>query len=60
MHPGRVQEQTAHSSSKLPVIDPKDGLLPKVVAAEILPEVWREYFLRRLDQLAGSISESEI
>ena len=35
-------------------------LLRKVVAAEILPEVWREYFLRRLDQLAGSISESEV
>ena len=35
-------------------------LLRKVVAAEILPEVWREYFQQRLDQLAGSISESEI
>src|SRR2546430_9086039 len=35
-------------------------LLRKVVAAEILPEVWREYFQQRLDRLAGSISSSEI
>ena len=35
-------------------------LLRKVIAVEVLAEVWREYFLRCLDQLAGSISESEI
>ena len=34
-------------------------LLRKVVAVEVLPERWREYFLERLDGLAGSISSSE-
>ena len=31
-------------------------LLRKVVAVEVLAEVWREYFQQRLDRLAGSIS----
>ena len=34
-------------------------LLRKVVAVEVLAEVWREYFQGRLDRLAGSISSSE-
>jgi MOSC domain-containing protein YiiM len=36
------------------------NLLRKVVAVEVLAEVWREYFQQRLDRLAGSISSSEI
>lgn len=35
-------------------------LLRKVVAVEVLAEVWREYFQQRLDRLAGSISSSEV
>ncbi len=34
-------------------------LLRKVVAVDVLAEGWREYFLERLDRLAGSTSSSE-
>ena len=34
-------------------------LLQKVVAMEVLPERWREYFMERLDRSVGSISSSE-
>jgi MOSC domain-containing protein YiiM len=35
-------------------------LLRRAVAVEALPESWRDYFLERLTQLAGSASASEI
>jgi hypothetical protein len=34
-------------------------LLRRTLAVEALPEAWREYFLQRLTQLAGSASSSE-
>src|SRR6266702_7129139 len=34
-------------------------LLQRVVAAEALPESWREYFLERLTHLAGFVSSNE-
>lgn len=35
------------------------GLLQKVLAIDLLPEVWREYFRRRYDRLTGSVLSSE-